>query len=443
MSDLLIILVALGVLIVLGVLVFNWMQERNYRNRIAKDFKPTKRDVLIEDFQINTALINQERNNKAAKAEKQEPTFGNSEAGLDFTETKKTLKHEPLEDKLPISKTLSSTKIPDIDTVQSQKPLIVDDATDKAYDNDLSLMDEYEPTVEIDEIAPQALPSTPKVEELLLPQMVHPQLDLIALLYSATPISNNRLTSFSSAFNEFTEHCYAFGLTAQGEWIEVKNGHQNDSFTKLLYCIQLADRGGPISRASLNRFQHAVETIGLELGAQVEWQGKNDPLNNAVNLDKFCIEVDKTVGFHVLANNGESFHGTKFRGLVESQGLSLSNDGRFVMLAKQSDNIESFYIKNFEGNALSAEMLKNSVMHGCTFQLDIPTVLGSSIVFDNMIAIAKSIAKSLDAEIVDDNRRIIGDIQLEKIRQQLNVINAQMIAKGIIPGSPQALRLFS
>jgi hypothetical protein len=44
---------------------------------------------------------------------------------------------------------------------------------------------------------------------------------------------------------------------------------------------------------------------------------------------------------------------------------------------------------------------------------------------------------------VDDLRKPLGEIHLEKIRQQLKKINAQMIAKGIIPGSTQALRLFS
>jgi FtsZ-interacting cell division protein ZipA len=186
-----------------------------------------------------------------------------------------------------------------------------------------------------------------------------------------------------------------------------------------------------------------VETIGLDLSTHVEWQGAGDPLNHAVTLDQFCIEVDKTVGFHLLANNGASFHATKLRGLVEAQGLSLGNDGRFHHNQKVPPHQLEFALKNYEGNPFSAEMLKSSVMHGVTFQLDIPTAKNSAEVFDNMVNIAKSIAKSLDASIVDDNKKVLGDIQLEKIRQQLKVINATMIAKGIIPGSPQALRLFS
>jgi len=42
MSDLLIILVVLGVLIVVGVVIFNWWQEKTFRSRIANDFKSFK-----------------------------------------------------------------------------------------------------------------------------------------------------------------------------------------------------------------------------------------------------------------------------------------------------------------------------------------------------------------------------------------------------------------
>jgi len=72
MSDLLIILVALGVLIVLGVLLFNWQQERKYKDRVSESFKETQRDVLIEDFQINADLL---KAGKSEPAEKVEPSF--------------------------------------------------------------------------------------------------------------------------------------------------------------------------------------------------------------------------------------------------------------------------------------------------------------------------------------------------------------------------------
>ncbi len=440
MSDLLIILVVLGVLIVVGVVIFNWWQEKTFRSRIANDFKPSKRDVLIEDFQLNTENFAQERI-KSAKQNKLEPQLDHlSERNLAqrkepvFNNVSDDLDGEDLQAAEEDVGNLVKSKI-EVAAVEAMETFSGATEYQSPQEADMEASDE------LDEFITK--PSAFVMDQVSMPDTLHPQIDLIALLYAAIPITQAKVVGLETQFKEFPERTFAFGLTTENEWIALADSSVNHTFTQLAYSLQLADRGGPVNRSTLNRFQHMVETIGLDLSAHVEWQGAGDPLNNAVALDQFCIEVDKTVGFHLLANNGASFHATKLRGLAEAQGLSLSDDGRFHHNQSLPPHQLEFAVKNFEGNAFTPSMLKSSVMHGVTFQLDIPTVKSSSEVFDNMTNIAKSLAKSLDASIVDDNKKLLGDIQLEKIRQQLKVINATMIAKGIIPGSPHALRLFS
>lgn len=439
MSDLLIILVVLGALILLGVLLFNWWQEKSFRSRIAHDFKPSKRDVLIEDFQSNTDQLAQERIKSSSSklfeplierpaehniSQRKEPVFNEvTQKNRDANSTEPAL---AVPNHLPISNEEISTS----EQVMEELPI------EDTYAQDLAGLDDMQNT-------PVARHPVYVRDQLSMPNALHPQIDLIALLYASIPIAQTKVIGLDTPFNEFSERTFAFGLTTENEWLAMSESQPQHTFTQLAYSLQLADRGGPVTRSILNRFQHMVETIGLDLSAHVEWQGAGDPLNHALSLDQFCIEVDKTVGFHLLANNSTSFHATKLRGLVEAQGLSLHDDGRFHHHQAVPPHQLEFAIRNFEGNAFTPSMLKSSVMHGVTFQLDIPTVKNSLDVFDNMTNIAKSIAKSLDASIVDDNKKVLGDIQLEKIRQQLKVINATMIAKGIIPGSPHALRLFS
>jgi FtsZ-interacting cell division protein ZipA len=437
MSDLLIILVVLGALIVVGVLAFNWWQEKKYKSRIANDFKPSKRDVLIEDFQLNTENLRQAQAKSAIK-QKLEPSIDEfSQHGI--AQRKEPVFEHSLSD-LSDTSHEGTTATLEADTQLSVEDIALEDieafgGTSQYTQNEPATPDKEETTLD----------KTPAyvMEEVSMPSELHAQIDLIAFLYAAIPIAQAKVVGLETQFKEFSEHIFAFGLTTDDAWVLIDEAKPEQNFTQLAYSLQMADRGGPVTRATLNRFQHMVETIGLDLSAHVEWQGAGDPLNNAMSLDQFCIEVDKTVGFHLLANNGASFHATKLRGLVEAQGLQLGNDGRFHHLQTVKPHQLEFAIKNYEGNAFSAEMLKSSVMHGITFQLDIPTAKNSADVFDNMVQIAKHIAKSLDASIVDDNRKVLGDIQLEKIRQQLKVINATMIAKGIIPGSTHALRLFS
>ena len=60
-----------------------------------------------------------------------------------------------------------------------------------------------------------------------------------------------------------------------------------------------------------------------------------------------------------------------------------------------------------------------------------------------MVAISRTMSDSLDGMLADDNRVVLNDTGLDKIRTQLRSIYAVMEQRGIQPGSPLALRLFS
>ena len=192
----------------------------------------------------------------------------------------------------------------------------------------------------------------------------------------------------------------------------------------------------------LNRFQLAVETLGLDINAHVEWQSNGDALSSATALDLFCIDVDKTIGFHLVHGENGAFTGTKLRGLAEAQGFKLGSDGMFRYF-DASTSESSFVMFNREDNPFSAEMLRASVVKGITFQFDIPHIKQCAQAFSQMVQVARQMEIGLNAVLVDDNNRALGDIQIEKIRQQLKVIHATMLVRGIIPGSESALRLFS
>jgi hypothetical protein len=220
--------------------------------------------------------------------------------------------------------------------------------------------------------------------------------------------------------------------------------------------MQLADRGGAVDRGVLNRFQLAVETLGLDINGHVEWQNSGDALSAANSLDLFCIDVDKTIGFHLVHGENGAFTGTKLRGLAEAQGLILASDGAFKYFNQLSDDVTSnkqnliksqlhpaFIMFNREDHPFSPDMLRSSVVKAITFQIDIPHVKQSAETFNLMIQVAKQMEIGLHGILVDDNNKMLGDIQIERIRQQLKVLQATMLARGIVPGSDSAHRLFS
>jgi hypothetical protein len=133
--------------------------------------------------------------------------------------------------------------------------------------------------------------------------------------------------------------------------------------------------------------------------------------------------------------------------------LTLASDGTFKYFdeatAKQAlqntvaTQIPSFIMFNRDQHPFSPEMLRISVVKAVSFQLDIPHVKHCAEAFNHMVQVAKQMETGLNAVLVDDNNRVLGDMQIEKIRQQLKVIHATMLVRGIVPGSESALRLFS
>jgi FtsZ-interacting cell division protein ZipA len=72
----------------------------------------------------------------------------------------------------------------------------------------------------------------------------------------------------------------------------------------------------------------------------------------------------------------------------------------------------------------------------------VPRVLDPVRVFDQMRLIAKRLAKTLDAVLVDDNRRPLDDAALSAIRTQVQATATALHEANIEPGGPRALRLF-
>ena len=277
-------------------------------------------------------------------------------------------------------------------------------------------------------------------EETSLPQEVSQQIDLIALLYLKSPATGARLREFLLPLTDLDKPVYGYGLADDG-WHMLTREEEGKEFRKVLCSLQLVDRSGAVVRDALKRFQQAVGEMAQALGATVDWQGDSDALGYAVDLDRFCVDVDKLVGFHLIQGESGPFTGTKLRGLAEAGGMSLHSDGAFYF---ETENGQRHYAMiNQDGTPFSAESLRTAMVHGVTFQLDIPHVANCTEVFNQMVLSARKMAGTLGGQLVDANQKPLGELQIDKIRQELKTIHAKMMARGIVPGSLIAHRLFS
>ena len=79
---------------------------------------------------------------------------------------------------------------------------------------------------------------------------------------------------------------------------------------------------------------------------------------------------------------------------------------------------------------------------GAVLLLDVPRVADPVRAFDQMKQVAKRMAQTLDAMLVDDNRRPLDDAALAAIRQQVQATAAALAEVRIEPGSARAQALF-
>ena len=422
MTDLQIALIAIGALIIIAVLIINWWQERRFHRQLDSNFSPLKNDALLD------------------------------EPSLESSELQSAIDHHD-SDRFSINSEVFEDSISEPSIQSSAEEILAEDATHQPVSSDLPLQynDELPGT---DDAEPSEAPKqldTPPEPAATLPAMLQGQMDLTALLYLAIATSVDAINNaLGLLFKSFDKPVFIHVLDANKQWhlleeLTSNSEALNRQISKVACSIQLADRGGAISRSTLNHFQLTVENFSLTINGHVEWQGKGDAFANAIALDEFCIEVDKTIGFHLAHGENGAFTGTKLKGLAEAQGLKLGADGYFKCIdeADVPQTNPLFVMFNRDDYPFSPDMLRTSVVKGITFQLDIPHVKKCTEAFNHMVQLAKQMEVSLNAVLVDDNNKVLGDVQIEKIRQQLKVIQANMLLRGIVPGSDSARRLFS
>lgn len=468
MNDLQLALLALGALIIVLVIGFNWWQERSLRNEASQRFNTPAQDALLDDARASATTFAPKPDkfdsdvagsSLADKELRDETPFYIDESEIDqprfernpsasAAENTKTYYESPTQDVISAVEEFEHDMAQPIPEIQQEQVVEVaavstaEQASESDWMQDAQIQSASSAAVPniVDE-AVAGYAHSEAQSTASLPATAHQQIDLTALLFLPKACTGAMLHQSLQAIADLDKPIYVHGLAKDGVWYPLSTGHEATEFTRIACSLQLADRSGAISRQTLQSFQQSIDNIGLQLGAQIEWHGPVDPLRYAAELDQFCIDVDVMVGFHLIQGASGPFAGTKFRGLAEAAGLILGTDGSFQRIAENQPVLYS--LVNQDKTPFSAEMLRSALIRGISFQLDIPRVKNSLEVFNQMVLLARQMENSLSANLVDDKQRPLGDTQIEIIRQHLKKIHAKLVARGIVPGSASALRLFS
>ena len=391
MSDLQIGLLVLGLLVIGGVLFFNWLQEKRFHQRAELGFKQPESDVLL-------------------RAEEPQGLSGN-----DHWETRIDPQLEPR---------LDSGDVPE----EAGTPEVAQTAEANEEPAPLPRASARVETPPAAQGRVEALPDT--------------SIHYVAEIRSGEVIPETVLSGLAAELEQTGCRYQLYGYDYHKQsWEPVVQADTENWYTSIKVFVQLVDRGGSVNAQQVESIDMAMRKYANEVSGICEAPSIDEVMTRALALEDFCLEVDIIVGLSVAARPGQVLHGTQLRALAESSGLELGANGVFVMPDEYGGAL--FTMDNQESKPFRADELKNLTTRGVTFLLDVPRTANGIKVLNRMIGICRQFADSLDAILCDDNRTMLNDSGLEKIRAQLRLTYEAMEGRGIPAGSPVARQLFS
>lgn len=161
-------------------------------------------------------------------------------------------------------------------------------------------------------------------------------------------------------------------------------------------ALQMVTRDGVVSEAELLEFRSEVETLATKAGATARSPEMRAALEAAQELDRACADADIQIALHVVD--------------VPSD---LPAEPHPFQVTRRED--------------------------GLTFALDVARTPEPGRSYEAMVRAARQ----RGGRIIDDNGGVLDERTLAAIGAQIEAVRQELVGRGIEPGGPLALRLFS
>lgn len=415
MSELQISLIAIGMVVIMAVLLFNWMQQRRYRRSAEQAFGQKPEDVLLRSGMSGGTSVEE--------GERIEPQLGN-EPALDFHADPAILSveaAEPIVDLPPEPQAGSGDMTRDPESAGLSEQVVV--------------------TARRAEVTEAA--GAPGFGGGSNDEVEDSGVDYVVDIHAATGIPDSSLAEALQRKFDFSKPVRWLGQREPGaSWEEISAETTGTrGYVNLRGCLQLADRGGPVSEVSLAEFRDLAKNLATRLKAEADCPDIREAHARAVSLDEFCAEVDVMIGINIISVDNSVFTGAKIQVLAESSGFKLGTEGMFHYYDQRGTAV--FSLGNSEPAPFLHTSMRTLTTHGVTFLLDVSRVENGPLIFGEMVHVAGVFADALGGIMVDDNRVPLTDNGIRKIKQQLSTIQSLMQARNLPAGGKVALRLFA
>ena len=383
-------LIAIGGVIVAGVISFNKWQEYKARKSIDRAFASPHDDVLMStDSERGTPSL-----------ERKEPAFASGNAHQDARDDVAFNADDTVDDEAAYSV---------VDRAASE-------SVDRPHEQTSAVPAQYDapskPT------PTQQLPVDDLVDCMITLTLEHPVHGEKVI----GPIQNLRYVG--------NKPVHYIGLQDGVQWQPISHGGY---YTALQAGVQLANRSNPLNEIEYSELVSRLRSVADEIGAEPDVPDMTVIMRSARALHQFITEFDAQLSVNVQSNGAPWAINTLLIAL-EKQGFDLRPDGRLVM--PDGDGGVLFSLST--NVTLAADTTAR-----LTLLLDVPCVARQRNGFGAMIACARSLSLRMSGTVVDDGNQPLTEQALADIAQQVKEFYANMEAADIPAGSARALRLFS
>ena len=379
MTDLQASLIAIGSVIVIGVISFNKWQEWRAKKSVESAFSTLQEDVLM-----------------GAHAQRKEPVLTSDDDFVAHTE-------------------------------DGAVAGIVTDAEEALADSDA---DSAANIFDADDLPASDI--TPQfIEAVIKPSPLDAGIDCIIPVMLDTPQRGEKLSALFHGLRLVgNKSVQLIGQSETGHWETVAHG---GAYHELQIGVQLATRSGHLTELEYSELVTGLNQLADEIGAQPELPDMAQVMADARRLHQLILEFDAQLSVNVQASSAPWMVST-LRPALQRQGLELRPDGRLVMPDGDGGMLFSLLTNANPADDTSKLM---------TFLLPVPVVAPERNGFTAMTAFAKAMATRLSGVVVDDSGQPLSEQAMAEIAGQVESFYDAMEQAGIIAGSVRAQRLFA
>lgn len=398
MSELQISLISIGLVVILMICIYNWWQQRQYRRKFRDAFQHQHEDALYHQSSDESAL-NPDKH------------------------------FIPSTEETPIASSIEPAAINQaIELTSAGQPKELPENTEKE-----------EELVSADLMSDEK--SSAKPAEQSLCASLGEKTDYIATMSFKDPQGAGALTSLWQQRFDFGKNIHVCGWNAaSGEWEKVI-AESKPLYRSLRLALQLVSRSGAVSEPKLKDFRELIRTIATKQHADVILPDVSEAAARAHELDNFCATVDQIIAFNIVPEEAQLFNGDGVARAAERLGMQFLADGAFHMTDTHGRTL--FSLCNEDNTPFQYHTLSQLQIRGLTLLLDVPCVEKPTLVFDDMVILARKLAIEMGGNIVDANHVPLKERSIMLIRDRIVTVETNMQDSGMIPGSALTRRLFS